>query len=158
GTSPRRRPFHRRRPPRLDAVPDGPLDRVGAPRDGGDDHGDPAPAAVAVVRRRGAARARRAQADRRGPLERRHARAHRLVRGSRAARAADRVFFALPATARRADGRVLIPPFMRSLLLVLLLLASSTARAQVTSSDFAFGSELTLDGSGPIYRVPVPPD
>lgn len=47
---------------------------------------------------------------------------------------------------------------MRSLLLVLLLLASSTARAQVTSSDFAFGSELTLDGSGPIYRVPVPPD
>lgn len=47
---------------------------------------------------------------------------------------------------------------MRSLLLVLLLLASSTAKAQTAPSDFAFGSELTLDGSGPIYRVPVPPD
>ncbi len=46
---------------------------------------------------------------------------------------------------------------MRFLPSVLLLLVTCAATAQVVPSDFAYGAELTLDGDGPIYRVPVPP-
>lgn len=46
---------------------------------------------------------------------------------------------------------------MRSLALLLFFVGAGTAAAQPAPSEFAYETELTLEGDGPIYRVPVPP-
>ncbi len=48
-------------------------------------------------------------------------------------------------------------PLMFCFLAVALLLLAAPAVAQPTPSEFAYQTDLALDGDGPIYRVPVPP-